>query len=245
MRAHRFYQPGPLVVGEEITLNASASRHAGQALRLKENQIIYIFDGQGHEFEASILSARRQIRVKITRSMVAMPVSSLSIHLGQCISRGDRMDYAIQKACELGVASITPLVSQHCQMKADPERLMKKHRHWSGIIVSACEQCGRADLPILYEAQPLSAWLRECPTHTWVCITRDKNTLTHEQPQDPIRLCIGPEGGFSETEVELLHRLDMHTLGLGPRVLRTETATTVALTLMQAHWGDLCDVACG
>ena len=240
MRIHRFFHPGPLVIGEEVILNASASRHAGQALRLRENQIIYVFDGQGCEFEASIISARRQLKIKVNRSIIPVSKSSLSIHLGQCISRGDRMDYAIQKACELGVESITPLISQHCQLKVNPERLTKKHRHWLGVIISACEQSGRADLPELYEAEALASWLRDQPTDTWVCVTQNKNTLSPEHPKGPLRLCIGPEGGFSESELDLMKNLDLHALGLGPRILRTETATTVALTLMQANWGDLC-----
>ena len=167
--------------------------------------------------------------------------SALSIHLGLGISKGERMDFAIQKSVELGVTEITPLFTEHCVVNLDEKRVQKKLLHWQGIIISACEQCGRSVVPRLNTASTLLKW---ADTISQTCIIFDplaKASLKDISPEnDTINLLIGPEGGLSTNEISELKKKDnFKAIKFGPRILRTETAAVSAMTAIQLLWGDL------
>jgi 16S rRNA (uracil1498-N3)-methyltransferase len=169
--------------------------------------------------------------------------SPLPITLAQGISRGERMDITLQKAVELGAARIAPLVTSYCQVRLEGERLERRHRHWLGIIVAACEQCGRTRLPELLPAMTLAEWLAAETAADELRIVLDhqaeRSFAQIEAAPRALTLLVGPEGGLEDTEIEAAQRAGYQGLRLGPRVLRTETAGLVALTAMQLRWGDL------
>lgn len=239
MRVRRVYQPGKYSADDIIELSPQAAKHIALVLRMRVGNSLHVFNGQGQEFTATIITIKKStVRVCIEQELTPLAESSISISLGQCISRGDRMDYAIQKACELGVTSITPLISERCQLKLTPKRLQKRMEHWQGIMIGAVEQCGRATLPSLYQPEALLYWAKKEPSKTWLCAPTHGTTMTAAAPKQA-RLIIGPEGGLSENEIQGSIHIGCSTLSLGPRILRTETATVVALSLMQYQWGDL------
>lgn len=204
--------------------------------------IITLFNGDGFNYQARIENAqKRQATVVVTAKSPGTAPSPCTIHLGQAISRGDRMDFAIQKATELGVAAITPLWSERCEVKIPTERLAKRLKHWQHIIISACEQSGRADLPKLNPPMPLPTWQALADTtalklfcHPFAGVAPVSTPDSHAQ----VHLAIGPEGGFTQAEAHAAQESGYHFLDLGPRILRTETATILALGLIQAKWGD-------
>ncbi|MDX1467394.1 MAG: 16S rRNA (uracil(1498)-N(3))-methyltransferase, partial [Halomonas sp.] len=166
--------------------------------------------------------------------------SPLAVHLGQAISKGDRMDYAIQKAVELGVATITPLYTEHGDVRLKGERAAKKLAHWQAVAASACEQCGRATLPPVHAPMGLGEWLA-ARDEALRLVLHPGTAGALEQAEAPasVAVLIGPEGGLAEAEVEAARTSGFAPLSLGPRVLRTETAPVVALSLLQARFGDL------
>lgn len=208
---------------------------------MQPGDALQLFNGDGNNYAASIEHvSKKQVLVSVVGSSSNPTESNLNLHLGQVISRGDRMDFAIQKAVELGVSSITPLFSERCGVKLDGERLEKKQQQWQKIVHSACEQSGRSLVPKILPALPFAAWLAE-PTkdlkltlHPWASDTI--KTLT---PADSIRLMIGPEGGFSEQEMTAALAAGYLGIRLGPRVLRTETAALTAISALQLQFGDL------
>lgn len=200
-----------------------------------------LFDGEGHEAEAEIVSVgRREVRVRVTAVTESGAESPLVVHLGQAISKGDRMDYAIQKATELGVAAITPLYTEHGDVRLKGEREAKKLAHWQAVAVSACEQCGRSRVPTVHPPQTLDAWLATRDETLRLVLHPSTDTAwQHASDVTRVALLVGPEGGLSPNEVDAAHAADFTALTLGPRILRTETAPVVALTLLQHHFGDL------
>lgn len=242
MRIPRIYLPSKLKLAQSIELTDHAFQHIVKVLRLKRDAKLIVFDGQGNEFFASIETVnKKNVTVMITESINSKPESALSIHLGLGISKGERMDYAIQKAVELGVTEITPLFTDHCVVNLDEKRIKKRLQHWQGIIISACEQCGRNVLPHLNTTHTLINW---ADTINEICIVFDPlatTTLNNISPDNSnINLVIGPEGGLSTKEIlELEKKTNFHKVKFGPRVLRTETAAVSAITAIQLLWGDL------
>jgi len=162
------------------------------------------------------------------------------VHLGQGISRGERMDYVVQKSVELGVDKITPLYTERCGVKISKERLAKKIAHWQAVAISACEQSGRCVVPQIMQPQTLSEWLSMQSGIAFVCDPKSNQRIPHntEQPTS-LSLLIGPEGGLTDDEIKSAYNAGLQSLSLGPRVLRTETAAVVSLSLVQHLWGDL------
>ncbi len=240
MRIPRIYHAGPLSVGHTVTLSQSASQHVLRVLRTKISSQLILFNGDGDEFIATLMAIEKNLGVVMIESKVTRHVESpLHIHLGQGISRGERMDFTIQKAVEIGVGSITPLFTERCEVKLRGDRLTKKTQHWQNIVIHACEQSGRNIIPTIHTPQPLSDWLAQCSGLSLVgdpeaSTTLCKNTDTIEH----VNLLIGPEGGLSPDEIHLAKQCHFQGLSLGPRVLRTETAALVAMTLLQREWGD-------
>jgi 16S rRNA (uracil1498-N3)-methyltransferase len=242
MRRTRLYFGGPIVLGHKVMLDADASGHLLRVLRLKQGDGLKVFDGKGNEFLAEIVAVEKKNAVILpTERIDALPESPLFIHLGQSISRGDKMDYSLQKSVELGVQKITPLMTERGGVKLAKDRMEKKILHWQKVIVSAAEQCGRSFLPTLMPVQFLSSWLETSEEKLRFVLApsatgRLKN-VTYNDEQ--IALLIGPEGGLSDQEIALAKQHAFQPLQLGPRILRTETAAPTAIAALQCLWGDL------
>ncbi|MGF1525337.1 MAG: 16S rRNA (uracil(1498)-N(3))-methyltransferase [Candidatus Competibacterales bacterium] len=243
MGAPRFYLDAPLAVGAHLALPAAVFNHAMRVLRLKPGAPLVLFNGDGADYGAVVVRAsRREAAVEITHRQPRATESPLAITLAQGVAKGERMDYSLQKAVELGVDAICPLWTQHAAVKLDAERCRRKHQHWWGVVVAACEQCGRARLPALALPRDLGDWLSTLDPKTCKLLLdpgAPGGLDCAPRAADPVVLLVGPEGGLSAAEVELAKAAGFVGARLGPRILRTETAGVVALALLQLLWGDL------
>lgn len=227
--------------GMTFTLPDAQAHHVGRVMRRRVGDAVRLFDGRGHEFEA-VLSVvdRKCVEVTLGTSVIVTPESPISVHLGQAISKGDRMDIAIQKSVELGVAEITPLYTERGDVRLKGEREERKWQHWLAVAASACEQCGRATLPVIHAPMTLDAWLEQRNEPMRLMLQPGRSALeAHEHNPGQAALLIGPEGGFTQEEIEHAAAQHFDVLSLGPRILRTETAPIAALTLLQYRYGDL------
>jgi 16S rRNA (uracil1498-N3)-methyltransferase len=242
MRIPRIYLSQPLNTGTEVELDSNALRHVVQVLRLKAGHPLILFNGDGGEFEAQLVNiAKRQAIVRIGNFHEVSRESNLITHLGLGISKGERMDFALQKTVELGVSEITPLFTEHCVVHLNASRALKKQEHWQAVVISACEQSGRNTIPVLNSARPFSDWLNSIQTTTRLILDPEASTtLSTIQLQKPeVALTVGPEGGFSQAEIEQARGVGFKGITLGPRVLRTESAALAGLAAVQCLWGDL------
>ena len=241
MRQIRVFTPQPLSTGQTIELESDAAHHLAQVLRLKAGAQINLFNGDGHEYQARLLeSGKRRARLQLLACITSEAPPSLSIHLGLGLSRGERMDFAVQKSVELGVSVITPLLTEFCSVRLSPQRRDSRRRHWHRITVSACEQSGRCRLPRLDEITGLEHWLKTVPTQSAIMLDH-RSPLSFDQlpqPKNRVSLLIGPEGGLSEKERAMAEHSGFTAARLGPRVLRTETAPLAAIAAAQMLWGD-------
>ncbi|HBV0722714.1 TPA: 16S rRNA (uracil(1498)-N(3))-methyltransferase [Serratia marcescens] len=242
MRIPRIYHPQPLTDRAEIALSEDAANHVGRVLRMSAGQALQLFDGSNHVFDAEIVRVdKKSVLVRLGDGRVDDIESPLNLHLGQVISRGEKMEFTIQKSIELGVNVITPLFSERCGVKLDGERLAKKIQQWQKIAIAACEQCGRNRIPEIREAMSLEAWCAEQDGSLKLNLhpraSHSINTLP--QPVDRVRLLIGPEGGLSADEIAMTTGHGFTDILLGPRVLRTETTALTAITALQVRFGDL------
>ncbi|WP_072669004.1 16S rRNA (uracil(1498)-N(3))-methyltransferase [Vibrio injensis] len=242
MRIPRIYHPFPIQHLGLQTLSDDAANHIGKVLRMQPDQSIILFDGSNAEFPAIIREInKKQLIVEVQERVEKSIESPLNLHLGQVISRGDKMEFTIQKSVELGVNTITPLLSERCGVKLDPKRFEKKLQQWQKIAIAACEQCGRNIVPVIRPVMELEAWCAE-PSEALKLNLHPRasysiNTLP--EPVDKVRLLIGPEGGLSEQEIAMTEQYHFAETLLGPRVLRTETAALTAITALQVRFGDL------
>jgi 16S rRNA (uracil1498-N3)-methyltransferase len=239
--APRIHTAQPLAAGVEIELEESAGRHVAGALRLRPGADLRLFNGQGGEYAAQVLSTeRRRVRVAVGEFVQHDCESPLAITLGLGISRGERMDYAIQKSTELGVAGIVPLVTERTEVRLKAEREARKLKHWEQVITSACEQCGRNRIPSLGRPTPLNDWLQAASGQRRLVLHhRADSGLPDPAAPASVDLLVGPEGGLSPAEIESALAAGFEAVRLGPRVLRTETAPVAALSILQFHWGDM------
>ncbi|RLM28225.1 16S rRNA (uracil(1498)-N(3))-methyltransferase [Brenneria alni] len=243
MRIPRIFHPEPLPLkGGEVELSEDAASHVGRVLRMNSGQPLQLFDGSNHIFDAEIvLAGKKSVRVRVTEGKLENKESPLHLHLGQVMSRGEKMEFTIQKSIELGVNIITPLLSERCGIKLDAERLEKKVCQWRKIAIAACEQCGRNRLPEVRPATTLEEWCAEQDTALKLNLhpraTQSINTLP--LPVSQVRLLIGPEGGLSSNEISMTSEHGFTDILLGPRVLRTETTALTAITALQVRFGDL------
>ena len=238
----RIYIEHEIAVGGEFDLPADAAHHIRSVLRLVQDAELVLFNGDGGEYEARLTQvARSAVRVTITSRRDAHTESPLELTLVQSISRGERMDYTIQKAVELGIQRIVPVVSQRTVVRLDPERADKRLNHWRGIARHAAEQSGRIRVPDLCAITPLEQWLTERDvTHRFLLNPLADLGLATQTPRtQAITIIAGPEGGFEAGEIEALEASGAVSVHLGPRTLRTETAALSALSIIQALWGDL------
>lgn len=243
MRLPRVYLDGPLEPGTELRLPDGPARHLTQVLRLTTGDSLVCFNGDGSDRTARLVTCGRQgVVLAIGEAGEAEPMPGLSIHLALGISRGERMDFAIQKAVELGVAGIWPLFTERSMVQLKGERLDRRQGHWQGVLIGACEQSGRRRLPTLAHARTLEEWLTGTPPGTLLLDPRAPLSLTQLSPAgSEVTLLIGPEGGLSPRERDLAARHGVGGVRLGPRILRTETAPLAAIAVIQALWGDFRD----
>lgn len=247
MRVPRFYLDAPLQSGAEIALDEHAHRHAIQVLRLRVGDPVILFNGRPDpggrlgEYPGTIIHAeRRSSSVRLGEFLPVDRESPLSSTLVQGIAKGDRMDYSLQKAVELGVSAIQPVFCERTIGRMDARRLENRQAHWQGVVISACEQSGRAFIPTVASAVNLEVWLENHQGTGLVLDPRASRSLSGiPRPAGPLAVLIGPEGGLSETEIETAITHGITPVTLGPRVLRTETAAAATLTAVQMIWGDL------
>lgn len=241
MRMPRFYDPQDLNEGMTIELCENAVQHISRALRMRTGETIKLFNGDGFDYLATLSSVeKRSVRAHIDKKLDVPVESNLKIHIGQTLSRGERMDYAVQKSTEMGVNEITPLFSERCEVKLPTERQPKRVQHWQQTAISACEQSGRVIPPQIHTPQKLRDWLAaQTADLKFVLHHHSEKPLEQLEPPASIALLIGPEGGLTEDEVELAQEYGFQPLTLGPRVMRTETAPVAALAVLNYLWGDI------
>ncbi len=238
MRLSRFYVCQPLQPGR-VELPDTTAHYISRVLRMQAGDALQLFDGSGQEFPGLIIEAgKKTVSVELESGQPGQPDSRLQVHLGQVLSRGERMDWAIQKATELGVTEITPLFSERCEVRLNDERSQKRQEHWQQIAISACEQCGRSSVPVIHPPLALNQWLTAVEADLKLVLHPEAAALASHQPPARLALLIGPEGGLSNAEVSAAQAAGFHAACFGPRVLRTETAPVVALSLAQYLWGD-------
>lgn len=237
MRDIRVFHHQPLADDTEVGLGADADRHLRKVLRLAPGAGFTLFDGSGREWPATLLEdgrARTAAAASVERE------SRLRLTLVQGISRGERMDWTIQKAVELGVAAIVPVFTERSTVKLDGARLERRLAHWRGVVVAACEQCGRNRLPAVAAPIAFEDWSPEGDARAFVLDPRANTGFgAVPTPGDAAALVAGPEGGLTNAEIESVVAAGGVAVRLGPRVLRTETAGVAALATLQALYGDL------
>jgi len=243
MRVNRVYVDHALSPGQRLHLPETASGHLLRVLRLREGDACVLFNGDGHDYPARIIRAdKRGGEVEISASEPVQTESPLRLWLIQGIARGEKMDLIVQKATELGVVGIIPVISERSEVKLDASRAEKRLAHWQQVIIAACEQSGRARIPALYPPQPLAQCPQVLPDAgaRWYLNPDADDTLASARtiPDHPVTLAIGPEGGWSPRDRQVLMASGFSGLRLGPRILRTETAGLAAIAALQLRFGD-------
>jgi 16S rRNA (uracil1498-N3)-methyltransferase len=244
MRIPRIYVPQALRPGHEVELPIQAGEHLARVLRLDRGHPLRLFDGSGSEYAGEIASVgKRAVTAHVlARAESADRESPLRITLGQGIARGEKMDWILQKATELGVTRIVPLVTERTEVKLDAERAARRRAHWEAVLASACEQCGRNRLPRIDEPVRLVQWVAALDDDAGLRLALDPRGDANARELDPgaqVTLAVGPEGGLSDHDLAALAQAGFRGLRLGPRILRTETAGLAALAALQALHGDL------
>jgi 16S rRNA (uracil1498-N3)-methyltransferase len=238
----RIYVEQDLATGQLVELPEAAARHLVTVLRRKAGDAFTLFNGRGGEYAATLESVgKRQSLARVGAFDLVNRESPLALTLAQSVSKGERMEFALQKAVELGVCDIVPVLTARSVVRVDDQRWEKKLEHWRGVIASAAEQCGRTRLPTLHAVLRLDRWLAKLPATTLKLTLAPQASTTLRQLShagEPIALLVGPEGGLSDAEIALAARHGFHSVTLGPRILRTETAGVAALAAFQALWGD-------
>ncbi len=239
----RIYQAIPLALNSPVQLDAEASHHLARVLRASVADPVIVFNGQGDEYAGTIIRIdKKHVTVELTTQIVRSAESKLEIWLAQGISRGEKMDFTIQKAVELGVHKIVPLFTERCNVKLDQERSEKRLKHWQSVVISACEQSGRNQVPDVLAPEALETWLKTIQADYCFVLSpvAEHKLKKHAIPAGArVVLLIGPEGGLSEREIQNAIENNFLPLNLGPRVLRTETAALAAITTVQCCFGDM------
>ena len=244
MRIPRIYTDSPLSEGATAGLDDNAAQHVGRVLRMQPGQELLLFNGDGNDYPATITEAgKKHVSVEVGTPSTNATESHLEIVLGQTLSKGDRMDYAVQKAVEMGVTRIAPLTTERCDVKLKGDREEKRLRHWQSVAISAAEQCGRARVPEILPVMTLPEWFEnsgDCDLRLVLHHRTEQSLDTLTKPAR-VALMIGPEGGLNPDEITAAETAGFLPVALGPRVLRTETAPVAALALCQWLWGDIGD----
>ncbi len=242
MRNVRIHVEIPLSSGAVVVLPMGAAHHIAVVLRLRAGAMLELFDGSGGSHRGRILAAdKRSVTIQLESFNSHERESSLQVTLVQGISRGQHMDYTLQKAVELGVARIVPVLTGHSNVRLDETRAGRRIEHWRRVVIGACEQCGRNRVPEVCPPRPLAAWLETDRSDRRLVLDPEADRGLHAIPPPVIGMSLlsGPEGGLSPVEIRAALALGWQAVRLGPRILRTETAAVAALAACQALWGDL------
>ena len=244
MSRTRLFVNSPLSAGADLRLDKDKARYLGRVLRLRPGDAFGIFNGDDGEFHATLTKVTKDSAMAHVVSPIDTDTESpLKVHLVQGISRGERMDFVVQKATELGVKRITPVLTEYGVVKLNADRAAKRRDHWQSVAESACEQSGRTRPPLIDDVVPLNTWFGSRPKDA------DTDLILHPgvkdslasvaKPETKVCLLIGPEGGFSGSEYEDAEVAGFRAVSLGSRILRTETAALAAISIAQSLWGDL------
>ncbi len=241
MTLPRFHVDIPLVVGEPTTLSRAATRHALRALRLRQGEMLTLFNGHGGEYVAQLVHAREpEAEVQIVHFEAREAELPWPITVAQGLSSGDRMDWTVEKAVELGAATIAPLAMARSVVRLSGERAQSRRAHWQALAVAASEQCGRNRIAVVEPVSALIDWLATVPETTMRLILAPGGVPLATLPRPPhghrVLLLVGPEGGFTDDELRAADGAGFRATSLGPRVLRTETAAAAALAMLSALW---------
>ncbi len=236
----RFFCPALAFPSEEIALPPAVAHHADRVLRLKPGQEVILFDGDGREARVELVTLGREPMARVVALATVDREPPLAITLVQALATGDKMDWIVQKAVELGVARFQPIAAERSVLRLDGERAVRRVEHWRQVAVSAAEQCGRNRLMVVEPITSLPGWLSasSCEVRWALDPEAGQRLGSRGAPQGPVALLIGPEGGWAERELAALRAAGCEGLTLGPRVLRTETAGLAAVAAMLALWGD-------
>ncbi len=240
MRISRLFTAQPLCANSTVELTDATAHYLGKVLRVGKGDALVLFNGDGLQYPAVVENVGKQ-HVQVSVGTAETPATESALHtvLGLGISRGERMDYAIQKSTELGVCVIVPLFTEHCEVKLSGERSDKRQSHWQQVAISACEQSGRVKVPVVEAPLSLAAWLaRADGTLRMVLDHEESGRLSGPRPAEGVSLLIGPEGGLSPAEIAAAKAAGFAGVRLGSRVLRTETAPVAALSVLQYLWGE-------
>jgi len=237
MKHVRLYQNSLLNIGEELTLDEYAAHHLLKVLRFPQGQSITLFNGDGFNYSAEVLETNKHCMVKLLSKDANPSESMLNLTLAQGIAKGEKMDFLMQKAVELGVNKIIPIMTERCVVKLSGDKLVKRTKHWQKIVIGACEQSGRSVIPEVVSPIDLDEFLQQPSINGFVLHHRSKQTLLEVAAVNKATILIGPEGGLSEAEIVQATKSNYQSLLLGPRVLRTETASLAAIANMQLLWG--------
>lgn len=246
MRNIRLYVPAPLQAGRDIELDGQAFQHLAKVLRAQPGQEVTLFNGEGGEFHGKLRALhKRTADVRLERFDPVERETAVALELVQGISRQERMDYTIQKAVELGISRIQPILTKRSVVKLDGARATKRHQHWQGVIASACEQCGRNTLPELLPVMTFIEFMHSTAQESKESALRlildpegDASVRSIGKPNGRVQLLAGPEGGLDESETAAAAAADFTRLRLGRRILRTETAALVAAAALFTSWGE-------
>ena len=247
MRVPRIYTHHPLSESHTATLDEKGIKHVREVLRLSVGSQIILFNGDGYNYSGEIVEVqKRNVSIQIQDRTQVECESPLPIHLLQPLCRSDKIDWCLQKATELGVSTITPFISSRVNFALPHKKIEKKLAHWQSVIHSACEQCGRAVIPVLNAPTEYQTLITSLPEHSFKIIANPHQETTHNhspetlpEHQHEIVCAVGPEGGFSPEEIQLSLEHGFQSHRLGPRILRLETAVVTLLTMTQARFGDL------
>lgn len=240
MRIHRVHTPQSLKPGLEVRIGEKQAHYLRRVLRVTVGQRLVLFNGDGHDYASEVLRpGKNEMVISVVSRLPAVSESGLKIIVVQCISRGERMDQTLQKCTELGAAGFQPLFSERVEVRLNAEKQQRRLQHWQAVVVAACEQSGRAVVPRVENPLKFADWLTDSfPGQTLVLVPGSDTPLARVTLSSEVRLVAGPEGGFSDVELELMEARGMQAVSLGPRVLRTETAAPAAVAVLQSLAGD-------
>lgn len=239
----RFYCAMPLPPGRQVALPDAVARHAVGVLRLRDGDDVILFNGDGSECLGQLVKTGKGAEVMLKATCAPERESPFAITLVQGVSSGERMDYTLQKAVELGVSHIQPVMMKRTIVRLDEDKRHKRRQHWQGVVISACEQCGRNHLPEIDPILDFHDWLATAGAKAGLRLLLDPEARLRLRdlpaPEAAVTLLAGPEGGFDPNEREMLRRVGFQPVSLGPRILRTETAAVAAMAVIQGLWGDI------
>lgn len=241
MRTQRVHTYQVLEPGQELVLDEGPAHYLSRVLRVAVGQAVVLFNGDGHEYAAEVRQVGRgEVALLVNSRLPGLAEPELEITVVQALSRGERMDLTLQKCTELGVTAFQPLISARSEVRLTGDKLERRLGHWQGVVISACEQCGRTHVPPVRSPLSIDAWLEQGISGSRLVLDPEApRALARAAFADRMEVAVGPEGGFAADELELMEARGVQRVNLGPRILRTETAAPAAVAILQCLRGDL------